>query len=248
MGFKLAGNAAMESGRFEQEETHIVESLLPHVDTVINVGANIGYYCCLALQQGKYVVAFEPVAHNLGYLCRNVKANHWESRAEIYPVALSDQVGVIEIYGGGTGASLMKGWAGTSSEYRTLVPCSTLDKVLGARFQDQKCLMIVDVEGAEQMMLAGAAAFVARDVKPLWMVEISVTEHLPVGLEINPNLLSTFEIFWSQGYEAWTVDAECRIVLRSELEKIVETGIDTIRTHNFLFLEQGRKQELLGAA
>ena len=117
-------------------------------------------------------------------------------QAEIFPpMALSNQVGIIEIYGGGTGASLLKGWAGTPESYVTLVPCSTMDRVLGNRFQGSKTLMIVDIEGAEKLMLEGAAAFVAMEPKPVWLVEISVGEHQPKGIKINPNLLSTFQLF-----------------------------------------------------
>ena len=48
-GFKLAGNAAMAQGTFEPAETEIVRNLLRDVDILINVGANVGYYCCHAL-------------------------------------------------------------------------------------------------------------------------------------------------------------------------------------------------------
>ena len=45
-GFKIIGNSAMEQGTFEPEETEVVKQILQHVDVFINVGANIGYYCC----------------------------------------------------------------------------------------------------------------------------------------------------------------------------------------------------------
>ena len=118
LGFKLAGNPIMLDGHFEPEETQLVKTLLPHVDVVINVGANIGYYCSVALNQNKPVVAFEPMPQNLHYLYRNMQANHWESKIEIYPMALSNQVGIANIYGGGTGASLVQGWAGASTQSR----------------------------------------------------------------------------------------------------------------------------------
>src|ERR1700682_885357 len=110
-GFKLAGNTAMEQGTFEPTETELVRSILKDVDILINVGANIGYYCCHALSMGKSVIAFEPIARNLRYLCKNIKTNGW-SGAEVYPIALSNSVGVLEMYGGNTGASVVKGWAG----------------------------------------------------------------------------------------------------------------------------------------
>jgi hypothetical protein len=87
-GFKLAGNVSMAKGTFEPAETELVRSILRDVDIMINVGANIGYYCCHALSMGKTVIAFEPIERNLRYLCKNIKNNGWTG-AEVYPMALA---------------------------------------------------------------------------------------------------------------------------------------------------------------
>ena len=245
MGFRLAGSTAMQEGRFEPEETALVERLLGKVDVLVNVGANIGYYCCHALRRGKHVVAFEPIHSNLQLLYRNMKANHWENQIEVFPLALSDKAGLIEIYGGGTAASLVRGWAGTPDHYVTLVPTSTLDLVLGSRFHGQRSLVLVDIEGAERQMLQGAENMLARAPKPLWMVEIQVSEHQPKGTVINPNLVSTFQLFWDHGYEAWTANQQPRRIGPGDVESTARSGRDALLTHNFLFLEAGQGMEVL---
>jgi FkbM family methyltransferase len=98
-------------------------------------------------------MAFEPIDVNVRKLLSNIKANNLESRIEVYPIAVSNKGGVIEIYGGGIGASIMKVWAKTSEQYVTLVPCSTLNNVIGQRFQGKKCFINVDIEDPEQLML-----------------------------------------------------------------------------------------------
>jgi FkbM family methyltransferase len=247
MGFKLIGNSAMQKGAFEPNETEIVKKILKRVEVIVNVGANIGYYCCLALQKGKYVVAFEPIGRNLRFLYKNVRANHWEDRIEIFPMALSNRIGIIEIFGGGTGASLLKGWAGTPEQYVELVPTSTLDNVLDSRFHGRGCFVLVDIEGAENLMLEGASLLLSEEPKPIWMVEISIAEHQAKGITINPHLLSTFKIFWERGYEAFTADKQLRLVQPAEVESIVKSGKDSLLTHNFLFIENGRKTGILDA-
>lgn len=247
MDFKLVGNQSMQNGDFEPEETQLVLRILAHVDVFINVGANIGYYCCIALSKRKFVVAFEPMNLNLRYLLRNLRANNWDSGFEVYPMAVSNKVGVIDIYGGGTGASLVKGWAGTPEEYVTLVPSTTLDRALKSRFDGRRCFVLVDIEGAEELMLEGAASIIGMVPRPVWMIEIAISGHQPKGVTMNPNLTSTFDCFWRNGYEAWTADEHCRIVCPDEIRKIVETGIDTLQTHNFLFIEKGRKSQVLDA-
>jgi FkbM family methyltransferase len=245
LGFKLSSNnRSMTIGRFEPEETQIVKNIIPSIDVIVNVGANVGYYCCIALQQDKDVIAFEPITLNIRYLLQNIKANNWESQIEIYPIALSNKIGIIEMYGGGTGASLLKGWAGTPDDYSTLVPCSTLDNVLGTRLQGKRCFIIIDIEGAEQLMLEGASFIIDMEPKPLWMIEITISDHQPKGITINPNLLSTFCLFWDRGYDAWTADKECRCINYDEIEEIIKSGIDTCNTHNFLFIEKGKKVQL----
>lgn len=244
LGFRFVGNPLMETGQFEPVETALMQRLFPHATAVINIGANIGYYCCLALQQGKSVVAFEPMPTNLRYLLRNVFANGWADTFECFPMALSSHRGLIEIWGGGTGASLVKGWAGQT--FSTLVPVSTLDTVLGDRFVQEGPLIIVDIEGAEFHMLQGATRLLAAPVKPIWFVEISVAEHQPAGVDINPHLLDTFDIFWQHGYEALTAQAQPRLVRREEIAKIVQTRADTLGVHNFIFIDPQRSAAVLG--
>ena len=194
-GFKLAGNTAMAQGIFEPIETELVRKLLNEVDILVNVGANVGYYCCHALSMGKTVIAFEPMEGNLRYLCKNIKANGW-SGAEIFPIALSNSVGILEIYGANTGASLVKGWAGIPESYKTLVPCSTMDLLLNTRLQGKKAIILIDIEGAERWMLEGASKMLTNDPAPIWVIEITSKELQPHGIGMNPNFKTTFEMFF----------------------------------------------------
>lgn len=234
LGFKFSGNPTMERGDFEAVETDIVLSLMSNVEYVINVGANIGYYVCHALSQGKSVVAFEPMMANQKGLMANVVANGWESNVEVFPVGLSDKTGIVKIYGGGTGASLIKGWAG--QQYSTCIPVSTMDLILGDRFSDKRSLIIIDIEGAELSMLQGAKKMLSANVKPLWFIEISVTEHQPDCVEINPYLFETFNLFYNAGYSAYTATSSSRKVYIDEIKAIVASGNDSLKTHNFIFV------------
>lgn len=241
LGFKFNGNASMANCSFEPVETAIVKKIFPLVDVVVNIGANIGYYVCLALYSGKRTIAFEPMDLNLKYLLRNIKANYWQRNCEVFPIALSNEVGIIEIYGAGTGASLVKGWAGTPENFSTLVPSSTANTIFGDRLLGEKVFVIVDIEGAENMMLEGASKLLEMYPKPIWLVEISGEEHQPKGVKINPNLLATFEKFWDRGYESVTADKHLRAITKEEILRIKETQVDTLGTHNFLFYEKGKK-------
>ena len=234
LGFKLVGNAAMERGEFEEAETAFVQRATDDADVVINIGANIGYYCCVALQRDKRVVAFEPIPGNLRYLYRNIRANGWADRIEISPIALGASPGLADIYGGGTAASLVPGWADIPLTSCQTVPVSTLDLSLGSRFLGDRLLILVDIEGAELEMLQGAAAVVARKPQPVWMVEISIDEHQP-GRSLNPKLAKTFDIFEQAGYAAWQIGSTLERLPYSRIRRIAASGVNSLTTHNFVF-------------
>ena len=71
MGFKFNGDK--QGRKFELLETELLLKILKRIDLLINVGANIGYYVCIAAHSGKRVVAFEPLPQNVKFLLRNVK-------------------------------------------------------------------------------------------------------------------------------------------------------------------------------
>lgn len=234
-GFLFSGDPQMQSGEFEPHETELISGLLNEADVFINVGANVGYYCCIALQKERHVVAFEPVPSNLALLLRNLEVNGWENAAEVFPIALGETAGIIKIFGKGTGASLIPGWAGQTASEAMRVPISTLDLTLTNRFDGRRCLVVVDIEGAELGMLRGASRLLSNNPRPIWMVEITVGEHQPEGVHVNPNLYATFELFHKAGYQATTVSENPRTVGLDEVAEIARTGVDTLSAHNFLF-------------
>lgn len=233
-GFTLAGHDIMAAGTFEPEETEIVRKLLQEVDILVNVGANVGYYCCHALSMGKPVIAVEPIARNLYYLLTNIRNNNWSQQAEVFPVALNDKADILEMWGGGTGASLIKGWASIHESYVTRVPALSLDRVLGDVLKDKKALILVDVEGAEFMILQGATKTLHNEPRPVWMMEVSTTEHQPEGVVMNPNFEKTFDVFFECGYCAFTANAEAKKLEKNEVSSIAAQQ-KRLATHNFVF-------------
>jgi FkbM family methyltransferase len=224
----------MAAGKFEPTETELMRTLLAEADLLVNVGANIGYYCCHALSMKKSVIAFEPIYRNLRYLCRNVRINGWTD-CEIFPIALSNHVGILEMYGSDTGASAIKGWAGIPESHVSLAPCSTLDLVLGSRLNGRKTLILADVEGAEQAMLEGAAGILANVPKPVWLLEICFTEHHPDRL--NAGFAGVFQLFWDLGYESFSVGDGMRPVTSIDVRRWTESKKRDFGSVNFLFRE-----------
>ncbi|MFO1422290.1 MAG: FkbM family methyltransferase [Candidatus Competibacteraceae bacterium] len=167
-------------------------------------------------------------------LLKNIYNNGWAKEAQVYPVAVGYGTNILEMWGGGTGASLIKGWASIPESYVAQVPVLSLDRILGNALHGKRALILVDIEGAELMMLQGAIETLSHNPRPIWIVEISTREHQPVGIMINPNFTETFAMFFTRGYRAFTAD-ERQTELTREIVEEVAAGKSDLTTHNFLF-------------
>ncbi len=245
-GFKFHGNRHVISGVFEPEETKVFQRLLPQVDGMVNVGANVGYYCCLALQAGLPVIAFEPVDLNVRHLLANVRINGWADRFELLPVCLGDRSGIIPLYGGGTGASLLRGWANSPDSHANLAPIHTADSLLKDRLVGTRQLFMVDIEGAEALFLQGAQALLDAEPRHLWIVEININLHRGGG--INPELKNIFDQFWRRGYAAWAMGSSLESIDPERIDRIMTTQSNDLEACNFCFfpeLESARLMEIV---
>ena len=221
-GFRFIGNDRMASGTFEPDETAAIAGFSSPGRVYVDVGANYGYYVCLARARGADVVAIEPLSDNLSLLYANLETNGWND-VEVFPLGVSSAPRVATLYGGGTAASLLPNWAGTSETFRRSIALSTLDIVLGGpRFAGREMLVKIDVEGVEYDVLLGASETLSRTPRPKWVLEICLTELHPSGR--NPHFLETFELFWNHGYEAKSISAGNRVVTRDEVQRWVRTG------------------------
>lgn len=238
LGFFFNGMSAMEDGKFEPDETNIFEKIISNYDVFVNIGANTGYYVCKALKKEICTIAFEPNQLNVNILLRNIKANNFDADFQLFPIALSDELGVLPLYGASTGASLVEGWAGQMSN--TLVPISSFDSTALPLTEGKKCFVMIDIEGAELGCLKGANSLLRSDTNNDFLIEICVNEHQPEGTIINPKLVETFELIYSYGYVGYTIGAKLRKVELSEVKKILFTNIDTLGVHNFLFTKSDK--------
>jgi len=239
LGFKLTGSnsihhLAMQKGTFEPEATTLLKEHLRNADIFVDVGANIGFYTCLARVAGKHVIAVEPLPKNLEYLYANILGNGWKD-IEVFPVGLSEKPGLATLYGGSsTGASLIGSWAGASQLFRRTISVSTLDILLGVRLAGKNMLIKVDVEGAEYPVLLGATKVMCLQPKPTWIVEVCLTEFHPDGM--NKNFQNTFDLFWQHGYEARTADQNNRLIQCADVDRWIKKNCCDSGTINYKFV------------
>ena len=238
-GFPLTGgnsihHRAMQDGTFEPEETAIIgERRVADYDVFVDVGANIGYFSCLARKAGKHVIAFEPQPSNLAHLYRNFAENGWND-GEVFPVGLSRAPGIATLYGASsTGASLIAGWAGASKATKTIIPLSTLDIAIGDRFPGKRLFVKIDTEGVEYDVLLGGLKLLDRQPRPIWMIEITAREFYPGGS--NPHFTAIFEEFARRGYAARAIGAEDGVLSADDVRRLADGTNPAKIGFNFLF-------------
>jgi FkbM family methyltransferase len=232
-GFKLAGNPHFASSDFEPNEARTFLKLLESHDTVLDVGANIGFYSCLAASRGKHVIAFELLPRNLQFLYRNLWENGLHS-TEVFPLGLAKEPGLRRLYGTCDTASFVTGWAQAERNLSAVVPVTSLDRIVATRFPGQKLLIKMDVEGFELDVLAGAENTLGLTPKPTWLVEILLDDKaIPGGT--NTRFADVFDLFWKDGYKCRTLDTELQTVSRADVSRWVGNGSAHPKSHNFLF-------------
>lgn len=146
------------NGTYEREQTALFEQLLRPGATVLDVGANVGYYTLLAsvlVGEGGRVHAFEPEPRNAGFLRDHVRING-RGNVTVQQAAVSDRAGTARFdFGSGSGTGHLAD-AG-AIEVRTL----RLDDYCAEHGLAPSALKI-DVEGAEMSVLEGARETLAR--------------------------------------------------------------------------------------
>ena len=78
---------------------------------------------------------------------------------------------------------------------------------------------------------------------PWWVIEVSIDEHQPRGITINPHLVETFELIYNAGYKVRTFDTTLRPIELDEFKAIVVSGKNHLNTHNFLCVPAAMEEE-----
>ena len=139
-------------GTYDPELSWVVEQLVDSESTVIDVGANIGWYTLLAAVVARRVVALEPEPRNFTLLSRSVALNGLHN-VELRQEVVSDREGEVDLYLSDTnkgGHSIV--WKGPSS---VKVHSTTLEQIVGELGILSIDLLKIDAESAEPRILRG---------------------------------------------------------------------------------------------
>jgi FkbM family methyltransferase len=181
-GFKLIVNLAEHRGArayFFQEPrpSWLLDHLVRPGSKCVDAGANVGLYTCgLARLVGSegLVIAIEPHPTAAALLRSSVAANGFEDRVVIEQLALN-RAGVSQtplfLYQESELASTV-----VESDHHIWVPAATLDDIVGRQRIDGINFAKVDVERAEEQVLAGAEQLLSKGAIDCILIELLAHE------------------------------------------------------------------------
>jgi FkbM family methyltransferase len=168
-------------GHYERAELEFARRMLQPGDTAVDVGAHIGLFAIdMAARVGPSgrVHAFEPFAPNADLLERSIAENRFEDRIELTRAAVGAEAGQAtltfprETLNSGGAYVLRPGTRPLAGGLEQTVPLVALDRL---DLRRPVHFIKMDVEGAEPLVLRGAARIIRED-RPIILSEVHPTQ------------------------------------------------------------------------
>lgn len=219
---------------YEKDEIDFILKLIKENNTILDIGANIGWYSLKIAKNinNVEIMAFEPIPKTFEYLKKNIDLNH-VSTIKTFNYGLSDEEKDILLYyypEGSCNAS-----AANLSRRKDVdkITCklTTIDK-----FAADKNISVdfikCDVEGSELFVFNGAIKTIRKD-KPIIFTEL--LRKWAAEFNYHPN--NVISLLKKNGYRCFTINNGNL----NEITKIVENTVET----NFLFLNHEKHSDLI---
>jgi FkbM family methyltransferase len=155
----------------EPTTTRVFKALINEGDTVIDIGANVGYFTCLSAKlvgELGSVVAYEPGKDNIYELVQNVKLNRFKN-VEIINKALSDYSGDADFWISTKECARHSLIQTNEHNAKTVVAVDKLDNHVKYRKVD---FIKTDTEGNELPVLIGATKTILNNDNVKLILEV----------------------------------------------------------------------------
>ncbi|HWZ46213.1 MAG TPA: FkbM family methyltransferase [Candidatus Saccharimonadales bacterium] len=211
------------TGSYEPLETLILQKVLRPGMTFVDVGANWGYFSLLGshiVGRTGRVIALEPDPRTFAALQSNISRNSLDN-VTVKQVAAADRQGTCIIAGyseedGNFGVTRLVDSAPTSG-VRFQAQTETLDSLLHECGLDKVDLVKIDVEGAEDLVLAGMQAGLQQ------------ARYTAILLELHPSLLEergkkvedAIQRLVEATYTGWSIDHSPRAVKEAAYGRMI---------------------------
>ena len=212
-------SGAIALGVYERYESELFRSKAKTDMTIIDIGANLGYYTAIASRRAGergLVIAFEPEPNFFKILSRNISRNNMKN-AICFEIAVAEKNGLTNLYlsneNKGHNSIIRSEELKTSTQVKT----TTLDDFLFYQKITKVDIIKMDIEGAEILALEGMKNTLIKHL-PLLFLEFS--PHSIIKLNRNPaDFLSTLRKI---GYSVFEINkARRRLDSVTDFQKFI---------------------------
>jgi len=193
-------------GCYEPQETLLASAVIGPGMTVVDLGANWGYFalvCAHRVGASGRVLAVEPHPQLVSLLRENLGANGFDwATALALAVSNSDTEGVLigyESLGFNSGVSRL---SQDGEDRGHIVKVRTVDRLLSEQGIDDVDLLKMDLEGAEGLALEGMEQGLARHRYKRLLIECHPSELSLQGRTVEELIGRLLEM----GYRGWRID------------------------------------------
>lgn len=236
-------NLLIADGAYESGESEVLRRLAREVGCFVDVGANTGYFTIMLARANSDLrsIAIESVAGTRAKLEANLQLNGLEKRVTVVPFALGDRTGSATMFlpldTGSVGSSLRDLHPDEESGTESVQMRMLDDVVASAGSAGTSTLVKIDVEGAEELVLAGARTLL--EAGTLFVIELS-RKWLA---EFGSTATGIVDLFDRHGYYCYSINSRGEDA--SLLTRIREIDSTTVAV-NFLFSIPAQRIPLLG--
>lgn len=178
-GYRMSVPAGLPSGwtyahgLYEPEVTRTFLGTLREGMTVVDAGANIGYYTILAaavVGEAGRVYSFEPDPRNYRVLGSNVRRNGFRN-VRVVRKAIADRSGSLGFH---PDPWRTEGWVAFDDDHHAMeVQATSLDAFFAGLSWPPVDLVKMDIEGSEQRALEGMTELAARNPAMQMILEVN---------------------------------------------------------------------------
>jgi FkbM family methyltransferase len=167
-------------GNIEPVVRQVFFGILHPGDTVLDVGANFGYFTLLAARSvggSGRIIAFEPDPRNVARLKRNIALNS-ASQVEVVEIGVFDQQGSLTFHLAGEAednmgtSSLLDKGPQEAGRKTVEIPVTTLDTFIAQRGITRIDLLKMDIEGAEWGAIRGGLQTLKGGIVKQVLIEV----------------------------------------------------------------------------
>jgi len=187
------------NGIREPECTKIMKEELKEGMTIVEIGANIGYYALMEAsiigKKGK-IYAIEPFPSNFDLLGKNVKLNSYNDIVELHQLAIGDKTGLTNLFVSDKHnlCNMLQNDADSCVE----VPAVTFDEFI----KDKKLpdMIRMDIEGFEYFILDGMKKTMEKCKSCKMFIEVHPYQMYEKGLDYKKPLETLFDYGFKPTY------------------------------------------------